>query len=78
MHRLTGQAAYVALSANNLPELARQLRAQYPDALMLLAADSDDNGAGQRKAGEAAKACDGKTALPPVSTPRFMTAFRHF
>ena len=65
VHRLTGQAVYVALSANNLPELARKLRAQYPDALMLLAADNDDNGAGQRKAGEAAKACDGKIALPP-------------
>lgn len=66
VHRLTGQAVYAALSANNLPALARQLRGEYPDALMLIAADNDDNGAGQRKAEEGAKACDGKTALPPV------------
>jgi putative DNA primase/helicase len=66
LHRLTGQAVYVALSANNLPALAKRLRESYPGALMLIAADRDDNGTGQLKAEEAAKACGGKTALPPV------------
>ncbi|KAJ9432139.1 primase-like DNA-binding domain-containing protein [Pantoea sp. YR343] len=65
VQRLTGQPVYVALSANNLPALAAQLRKANPDALMLIAADRDDNGTGQLKAEEAAKACNGKAALPP-------------
>lgn len=65
VQRLTGQPVYVALSANNLPALAAQLRKTNPDALMLIAADRDDNGTGQLKAEEAAKACNGKAALPP-------------
>ncbi|MGB8925901.1 MAG: primase-like DNA-binding domain-containing protein [Pantoea agglomerans] len=65
VQRLTGQPVYVALSANNLPALAAQLRKTNPDALMLIAADHDDNGTGQLKAEEAAKACNGKAALPP-------------
>jgi putative DNA primase/helicase len=67
VHRLTGQPVYVALSANNLPSLAKRLRESYPGALMLIAADRDDNGTGQLKAEEAAKACSGITALPPVT-----------
>ncbi len=67
VHRLTGQAVYVALSANNLPALAKRLRESHPDAMMLIAADRDDNGTGQLKAEEAAKACGGETALPPVT-----------
>ena len=66
VHRLTGQAVYAALSANNLPALARGLRGEHPDALMLIAADLDDNGTGQAKAHEAAEACGGVAALPPV------------
>ncbi|MEA5104592.1 primase-helicase zinc-binding domain-containing protein [Pantoea sp. S18] len=65
VQRLMGQPVYVALSANNLPALAAQLRKTNPDALMLIAADRDDNGTGQLKADEAAKACKGKAALPP-------------
>ena len=67
VHRLTGQAVYVALSANNLPSLAKRLRESYPGAMMLIAADRDDNGTGQLKAEEAARACSGKAALPPVT-----------
>ena len=68
LQRLTGQPVYVALSANNLPALAAQLRKIHPDALMLIAADRDDNGTGQLKAEEAAKACKGKAALPPETS----------
>ncbi len=35
--------------------------------LMLIAADRNDNGTGQLKSDEAAKACGGKAALPPVT-----------
>ena len=67
VQRLTGQPVYVALSANNLTSLAALLRKANPDALILIAADRDDNGTGQLKAEEAAKACKGKAALPPES-----------
>ncbi|MGA7588213.1 MAG: primase-helicase zinc-binding domain-containing protein [Rouxiella badensis] len=64
VHKLTGDAVYVALSANNLPALAAQLRERFPDALLLIAADNDENGKGQAKADEAALLSGGKAALP--------------
>ncbi|MEM6048991.1 primase-helicase zinc-binding domain-containing protein [Erwinia sp. P7711] len=67
VHRLTGQAVYVALSANNLPALAERLHAEYPEALVMIAADNDENGTGQLRAEAAAKRCNGKPALPPVT-----------
>ncbi|MBL5827133.1 primase-helicase zinc-binding domain-containing protein [Serratia fonticola] len=66
VHQLTGESVCIALSANNLPALAQQLRAQYPDALLLLAADNDENGAGQTRATEAAQLTGATLALPPV------------
>lgn len=66
VHRLNGQAVYVALSANNLPALAELLHAEYPNALILIAADNDENGTGQLRAEAAAKRCNGKPALPPM------------
>ncbi|CAI0698157.1 DNA primase TraC [Serratia liquefaciens] len=64
VHELTGESVCVALSANNLPAMAQQLRAHYPDALLLLAADNDENGTGQARATEAAQLSGGKPALP--------------
>ena len=49
IHALTGETVCVALSANNFPHLAECLREKYPDALLLLAADNDENGTGQKK-----------------------------
>lgn len=66
VHHLTGETVCVALSANNLPALAQQLRTHYPDALLLLAADNDENGTGQSRATEAAQLSGGKLALPSV------------
>ncbi|MEG7511368.1 primase-helicase zinc-binding domain-containing protein [Serratia sp. IR-2025] len=64
VHQLTGESVCVALSANNLPAMAQQLRTHYPDALLLLAADNDENGTGQARAAEAAQLSGGKPALP--------------
>ncbi|MNG57896.1 DNA primase TraC [compost metagenome] len=64
VHQLTGESVCVALSANNLPAMARQLRTRYPDAALLLAADNDENGTGQNRAAEAAQLSGGKLALP--------------
>ena len=67
IHALTGETVYVALSANNFPHLAECLREKYPDAVLLMAADNDDNGTGQKKAKEAANLASGKVALPLVA-----------
>ncbi len=64
VHKLTGDAVYVALSANNLPALAAQLRERFPEAQLLIAADNDENGKGQAKADEAALLSGGKAVLP--------------
>jgi len=64
VHNLTGDTVYVALSANNLPALAAQLRERFPEAQLLIAADNDENGKGQAKAEEATLLCGGKAALP--------------
>jgi putative DNA primase/helicase len=66
VHQLTGESVCIALSANNVPALAQQLRAQYPDALLLLAADNDENGTGQTRATEAAQLTGATLALPPM------------
>jgi len=67
IHALTGETVCVALSANNFPHLAECLREKYPDAVLLMAADNDDNGTGQKKAKEAANLASGKVALPLVA-----------
>ena len=67
IHALTGETVYVALSANNFPHLAECLREKYPDALLLMAADNDENGTGQKKAKEAANLVSGKVALPLIA-----------
>ncbi|GAB2938927.1 primase-helicase zinc-binding domain-containing protein [Hafnia psychrotolerans] len=67
VHELTGETVYVALSANNFPYLAQLLHDKYPDAMLLMAADNDENGTGQRKAEEAASLTAGKIALPFIT-----------
>jgi Predicted ATPase len=67
IHALTGETVCVALSANNFPHLAECLREKYPDAVLLMAADNDENGTGQRKAKEAANLVSGKVAIPLVA-----------
>lgn len=67
IHALTGETVYVALSANNFPHLAVCLREKHPDAVLLMAADNDENGTGQKKAKEAANLVSGKVALPLIA-----------
>ncbi|MER3384075.1 phage/plasmid primase, P4 family [Pectobacterium aroidearum] len=66
LHQLTGDSVYVAFSANNLPSLAAHLAKQYPSVTLLIAADRDQNGTGQKKAELAIKERKGRAALPPV------------
>lgn len=67
IHALTDETVYVALSANNFPHLAKCLREKYPDASLLMAADNDQNGTGQKKAKEAANLVSGKVAIPLIA-----------
>ena len=66
VHHLTGETVMVALSSVNLLSLASLARHKHPACQIVLAADRDLNGDGQRKAAAAAEACEGIVALPPV------------
>ena len=66
VHRLTGDAVWIALSSANLLSLAGLVREKHPSLPLVIAADRDLNGDGQRKAQQAAAACNGTVALPPV------------
>lgn len=66
VHHLTGETVMVALSSVNLLSLASLARQKHPACQIVLAADRDLNGNGQKKATAAAEACEGVVALPPV------------
>ncbi|MCS3433332.1 primase-helicase zinc-binding domain-containing protein [Klebsiella sp. BIGb0407] len=66
VHHLTDETVMVALSSVNLLSLASLARHKYPARQIVLAADRDLNSDGQTKAAAAAKACEGRVALPPV------------
>jgi putative DNA primase/helicase len=64
IHEATGYPVVVAFDAGNLRKLAESLRANKPDAVIVICADMDENNVGQRKASEAAIAVNGLVAFP--------------
>ncbi|MBK4785364.1 MAG: DNA primase [Pantoea sp. Pent] len=66
VHNLTGDEVWITLSSTNLLSLAGLGREKHPSLPLVIAADRDLNGDGQRKAQQAAAACNGTVALPPV------------
>lgn len=64
IHEATGYAVIVAFDAGNLQKIATGLRANFPDAVIVLCADDDESGVGQRKATEAAQTVGGLIATP--------------
>ncbi|AHM53929.1 hypothetical protein CF60_22015 [Escherichia coli] len=62
MHHLTGETVMVALSSVNSPSLASLARQKHPACQIVLAADRDLSGDGQKKAAAAADACEGVVA----------------
>jgi len=70
IHEATGYAVIVAFDAGNLHKLAEALRARNPDARIVLCADDDETGTGQRKATEAAQAVGGLLAMPVFGEQR--------
>jgi len=70
IHEATGYAVMVAFDAGNLKKLATALRANKPDMQIILCADDDAAGTGQRKATEAAQSVGGLVAMPVFGEPR--------
>ncbi|MGV6480547.1 phage/plasmid primase, P4 family [Pantoea agglomerans] len=66
VHNLTGDEVWVALSSVNLLSLAGLAREKHATLPLLIAADRDLNGDGQKKAKQAADASRAAVALPPV------------
>lgn len=70
IHEATRYAVVVAFDAGNLRKLAESLRAKNPDMEIVLCADDDETGTGQRKAIEAAQAVGGLLAMPVFGEQR--------
>ncbi len=64
IHQATGYPVVVAFDAGNMRKLAEALRASKPAAAIVLCADVDESGTGQRKATEAAQSVGGLLAMP--------------
>lgn len=67
VHEATGHPAAVAFNAGNLEAVALALRAKYPDAALILAADDDhrtEGNPGMSKAQAAARAVGARLAVP--------------
>ncbi|MDO3620223.1 phage/plasmid primase, P4 family [Ralstonia pseudosolanacearum] len=71
LHEATGHAVIVAFDAPNLLPVAQVIRARFPDATIIMAADNDQwtlkpvNNPGVTRAREAALAVGGLVAVPP-------------
>lgn len=66
VHAATGWTTYAAWDAGRLLDCAKDVRAQYPAAQIVIAGDNDVKGVGQRKAAEAAQAVGGRAMWPDV------------
>ncbi|MEO6422846.1 MAG: toprim domain-containing protein [Candidatus Nitrotoga sp.] len=67
IYEATGHAVIVAFDAGNMKKIALALRTKYPDLKIILCADDDESGTGQRKATEAAQFVGGLVAMPLFS-----------
>lgn len=70
IHEATGYPVIVAFDAGNLRKIAEALRSNHPEALIVICADDDESGTGQRKATEAAQAISGLLAMPVFGESR--------
>lgn len=61
----TGNATACAFDAGNLRHVAVALRSKYPAAKIVLCADNDESGTGEKAAAEAAADVGGLVAIPP-------------
>ena len=67
IHEATGDATAIAYSAGNLLRAAKFLRATYGDRQeIVIVADNDESGTGQKSSAEAGEAIGAKVIIPPV------------
>jgi phage/plasmid primase-like uncharacterized protein len=64
VHEASGYPVAITFSAGNLLSVAQALRAQHPNANMMVCGDHDASGVGQAKAREAATAVNSSLAIP--------------
>ncbi|WP_270808463.1 primase-helicase zinc-binding domain-containing protein, partial [Aeromonas sp. QDB25] len=70
VHLAIGATVYCAMDAGNLHAVAQIARRQHPEARILLCGDNDEGtqgNPGKAKSEQAAAACGGMVALPPVA-----------
>ena len=56
----------IVFDAGNLKEVAKNIRALYPEAEIIICGDNDLSGVGKKAAIEAALACKGKYLIPEI------------
>jgi putative DNA primase/helicase len=64
IHQCSGHAVAVAFDAGNLEPVARVMRQKHPAVRIIICADNDESGTGQKSAEVAARAVDALIALP--------------
>ncbi len=65
LHKATGHAVAIAFDAGNLLSVGKSLRTKFPGIRLVICADNDESGVGQKKAKEAALAIGGVVVIPP-------------
>ncbi|MEQ1639016.1 MAG: toprim domain-containing protein [Methylococcales bacterium] len=65
LHESTGYQCFIAWDAGNLTSVAELIRAKKQNAEIVICADNDASGVGQREAEKAALAIDGLITMPP-------------
>lgn len=67
VHEVSGRPVTIAYSANNLPEIVRQLRSRHGATQeIVIVADNDASGVGRNKADEASARYGGRIVMPPT------------
>jgi len=66
LHEDSGYLTVVAFDAGNLKDVAKVIKSLYPGSEIIICADHDDSGIGEKKAREAALAIGCKYIIPPA------------
>ena len=66
IHEATEVPTVVAFNAKNLVVVATALREEYPETEIIIVADNDESGVGEKAAKEAAKATSSEVVMPPT------------
>ena len=76
LHEATGHPVFIAVDCGNLEATARAVRHLYPHSKIIVCADNDPHGQGQKHAYNAAKACQGFYCVPDTAGTDFNDLYR--